>query len=220
LEPGLIRIPRNVLRDAPPAVQQALARRAVLETAGDWNDLAYRHVIRIIEFAKSPTATRRMDLALGVEVALEYDGLVFRSPARMSSAPAWELANLPVPGNLSIRYPDWTLETVLVDAADLPEPDSPPDPWTVWIDRDRVRLPFLLRKRRAGDRFFPLGMPGAVRLNDFLASHHLPFSERDRWPLVCDSDGIIWVPGFRIKEGINPTDRSSGCIKIHINRTP
>ncbi len=219
LEPGLVRIPLEAMRSSPPAVQQALARRAILEATGSVQDLAYRHVIRVLEFVRTPTASRRMDLALGVEVALEYDWLVFRTPSRLAAVPEWEGKQIPVPGNLSIHHPDWEIISILSDDSNAPEAGQPQDPWTARIDPDRIHPPVILRRRKPSDRFFPYGMPGLVKLNDFLASHHLALSERDRWPLVCDAEGIIWIPGFRLKEGIASPDRHQQCWKIMVKIT-
>ncbi len=220
LGPGLTRIPQAVFRDSPTALQQALVRRAIRAVAGDLSDLAFRHVAQVMGFLESPTASRRMDLALGVEVSLENDWLVFRSPSKIPANPEWEAWQLPIPGSLFIHFPNWTFEVFEEAATLIPSPEAAQDPWTVWIDPNRIRLPLALRKRRTGDSFIPLGMPGPVKVNDFLASHHLSLSERDHWPLVCDADGIIWIPGFRLKAGISPSDPCLRRIRIHVEKTP
>lgn len=61
-------------------------------------------------------------------------------------------------------------------------------------------------------------MPGLVKLSDFLAAHHLPRAERDHWPLVCDQDGIVWIPGFRLREAVAASAGSGEWIEIHIER--
>jgi tRNA(Ile)-lysidine synthase len=216
--PGLVRLPNEVFKNAPAAIQQALARYAILRLTGRLDDLAYRHVTRILEFAGTPTDSLRMDLALGIKVSLENAWLVFQSPSRLAEATDWEAVELPVPGNLSIHNPDWKLELTLASGSELLVPESRQDRWTVWIDPDRIRMPLSLRKRRAGDSFYPLGMPCSVKLNDFLSSHHLPLSERNRWPLVCDANGIIWVPGFRVKEGISASEKSDRFLRIYVDQ--
>jgi tRNA(Ile)-lysidine synthase len=216
--PGWVRIPRTVFREAPAALQQALVRRAIRETAGDLTDLAYRHVVRVMEFLDLPTASRRMDLALGVEVSLENEWLVFRSPARIPISSDWEEVELPFPGWISIHAPDWRFEILEEVGGCRAKPQSGPDPWAVWIDPDCIRPPLILRKRKPGDIFLPSGMENPVKVSDFLASHHLPLSERDRWPLVCDAEGIIWIPGLRAKKGISPSDRSVRRVWIHIQK--
>ena len=55
-----------------------------------------------------------------------------------------------------------------------------------------------LRTRREGDRFEPLGMNGQVmKLSDFFINAKLPQRARDRWPLLCMGDIIVWIPGYR-----------------------
>ncbi len=217
LAPGLVRFPLLAFRNAHEAVRQALLRRAVLQLKGTLEDLAYRQVERVLEFVQSSSGPHRMDLALGVEVSIEGNWLVFRS-REDAGVPEWEGAELPCPGMLDIHHPGWKIEVARLEQPERAGLNKAADPWTIQIDLDRVRLPLTLRRRKAGDKFIPQGMPGQVSLNDFLSSHHLSFSERDHWPLVCDTDGIIWIPGFRLKMGIGATDESRGCWKIRIER--
>jgi tRNA(Ile)-lysidine synthase len=217
-EPGCIRIRRVDFAKAPPAVRQVLVRRAVREVKGGLTDLAYRHVIQLTEFVEKPAASKRIDLALGVDASLEGDWLVLRAASRTSSEPDWDGREIAVPGIISLHRPGWRLEASLVDATDIPAPDAPRNRWTVWVDFDRIQPPLRLRRRRTGDRFLPQGMTCPVRLSDFLASHHLPLRRRDCWPLVCDAEGIVWVPGYRLREGVAPSRGTTHCVKIHIDQ--
>jgi tRNA(Ile)-lysidine synthase len=61
-----------------------------------------------------------------------------------------------------------------------------------------VRLPLRVRFRRPGDRFQPLGMAEAKRLQDFLVDSRVPRHQRARLPLVVADNGIVWVVGQRI----------------------
>jgi tRNA(Ile)-lysidine synthase len=218
VEPGLVRLPVEAMRSAPPAVQQALARRAVFEAARTLEDLAGRHVTKVVEFVRRPTASRRMDLALGVAVSMENDWLVFCAPGRRPAVPDWEGRELPIPGSLTIRHPDWQILTTVFPESSAAEEDPARDPWTVRIDPVRIRPPIILRRRKSGEKFFPSGMPGLVKLNDFLASHHMALSERDCWPLICDTDGIIWIPGFRAREGTTVAGKTQGYMKIEVKK--
>ncbi|MGB7539102.1 MAG: tRNA lysidine(34) synthetase TilS [Anaerolineales bacterium] len=218
LAPGLVRFPLLTFRNEPVAVRQALLRRAVLHLTGTLEDLAYRQVDRVLEFVQSRSSPHRTDLALGVDVSTEGDWLVFRAPAVLPAQPEWEAAELPCPGILSIHHPEWRIATSLTEQPEQTEHGPAGDPWTVRIDADCIRLPMTLRKRKTGDKFHPQGMPQPVSLNDFLASHHLSFSERDHWPIVCDADEIIWVPGFRLKKGIASSEENRRLILIHIDR--
>ena len=64
------------------------------------------------------------------------------------------------------------------------------------FDLDELRMPLEVRTRRPGDRFAPFG--GRTRkLQDILVDDRIPRRQRDRLPLVCDQQGILWAVGSR-----------------------
>jgi tRNA(Ile)-lysidine synthase len=216
LAPGLVRMPVAVMQAAPRAVQQVLVRRAIQETAGSLKDLAFRHVEQVLTFLQSPTKSRKMDLAIGVDIAWENEWLVFRLPVRIPKRPEWEGMEIPVPGTATIHHPDWEIRSQWIEARGPAGEDTPRNPWTAQCDPDSLHLPLVLRRRKRSERFHPSGMPSPVKLGDFLASHHMPFSERDRWPLVCDTNGIVWIPGFRLREGVFPKNIQKKYLEMTI----
>lgn len=72
------------------------------------------------------------------------------------------------------------------------------DPYQAWLDAEGLPEQLELRVRRPGDHFSPLGMEGHTqKISDFFVNEKTPQRARDRWPLLCAGDEIIWVPGFR-----------------------
>ena len=59
-----------------------------------------------------------------------------------------------------------------------------------------------VRTRRPGDRLRPLGAPGERRLKEVLIDRGVPRAERDRLPLLCRGERILWVPGVTIARGL------------------
>ena len=78
----------------------------------------------------------------------------------------------------------------------------PDDDDIVWLDRDKMIFPLILRKRKAGDRFQPFGMGGkSKKIKDFLANLKLSVPEKEKVWLLESGDGqICWVVGHRIDE--------------------
>lgn len=58
--------------------------------------------------------------------------------------------------------------------------------------------PLVVRARRPGDRFRPLGSPGRKRLKEFFRECGVPPAERDDVPLLVADNTILWVVGCRI----------------------
>lgn len=72
---------------------------------------------------------------------------------------------------------------------------------TEWFDADQVGEEVILRHWRPGDRFQPIGMKHAPKLQDLFTNLKVPRAERGRRVVATTSDGRIWwVEGLRIGE--------------------
>ena len=77
----------------------------------------------------------------------------------------------------------------------------------------RIPKDAVVRTRRAGDVFCPLGS-GQKKLKDYFIDIKLPRSARDRVPLLASGREIIWVIGCGISERYKVTDAGT-CIALH-----
>jgi len=70
--------------------------------------------------------------------------------------------------------------------------------WETAFDESALVLPLVVRSRRPGDRFEPLGLNGSKKVQDMFVDAKIPRSARDEWPLLADAEGtILWLPGLR-----------------------
>ncbi|MFH2101831.1 MAG: tRNA lysidine(34) synthetase TilS [Chloroflexota bacterium] len=93
----------------------------------------------------------------------------------------------------------WFLDVEELAGEHLLELAEKADPYTAWLDADSLGNDIVVRTRRAGERFQPLGMDGkSISLQDFFVNEKLPRRARTHWPLVVAESQIAWVPGFRI----------------------
>jgi len=78
-----------------------------------------------------------------------------------------------------------------------------------FLDLGRLKFPLLVRNRREGDRYQPLGAPGQKKLKEIMRAKGIPLSERDRRPVFLSGDNIVWILGlpvsekFKVEEGIS-----------------
>jgi tRNA(Ile)-lysidine synthase len=94
------------------------------------------------------------------------------------------------------------------------------DTFTARIDSARVRGHLCLRTFQAGDRFAPYGLSGRTqKLGDFWTNAGLPVKARNNWPLLCDEEAIIWIPGFRIADFYQVTDKTKEVWEFKIMKT-
>ena len=70
-----------------------------------------------------------------------------------------------------------------------------------FFDADKVGAEIILRHWRAGDRFQPIGMKSAVKLQDLFVNAKIPMARRRNLILATTVGGeIFWVEGLRIAE--------------------
>jgi tRNA(Ile)-lysidine synthase len=91
----------------------------------------------------------------------------------------------------------------------------------IFLDLDQIgKENLLLRQKRDGDRFQPLGMTnGTIKMSDFFINEKLMKDARKKWPLLTNSAGeIIWIPGFRPGHNARVTTSSQNIVSFSITR--
>ena len=83
-----------------------------------------------------------------------------------------------------------------------------------YFDADKVGPRILLRHWREGDRFQPIGMKSAVKLQDWFTNRKVP-RERRRSLVVAEGAGgkIFWVEGERIAERFKIHRHTTACLE-------
>lgn len=82
-----------------------------------------------------------------------------------------------------------------------------------YLDAACVPESALIRARRNGDRFTPLGAPGEKSLSDFFTDRKALPEER-RVPILCDGKNVLFVPGFTIAESVRVTPKTEHILHI------
>ena len=70
--------------------------------------------------------------------------------------------------------------------------------YKIGID-DKIKNTLYVRNREDGDRIVIGGHHR--RLKKLLCDAGVPQKKRDRLPVVCDGEGVVWVPGFPVRDG-------------------
>ena len=82
------------------------------------------------------------------------------------------------------------------------------------LDAAKVRFPLLVRSRREGDRYRPLGSPGRKKLKEIMRAKGIPLGERDRRPVFLSRGKIVWVQGLPVAEDFKVSPVTKAIIVI------
>jgi len=88
--------------------------------------------------------------------------------------------------------------------------------YTKYFDYDKILEPIMLRYRKDGDRFTPLGMLGNKKINDLFIDLKIPKAKRNEIPLICFGNEIAWVVGYRVSEKFKVSKDTKNILQIRI----
>jgi tRNA(Ile)-lysidine synthase len=223
-----------------PALKRYLLRRVIEDLLGNLKDIESRHIEEIMDALTKP-AGKRLSLPGGLIFSIEYNRYLMGSePVALSPFPILGAEfPLKLPGETVL--PGWRIEATIIspstakgksEGALAPSEAITPLPlikgkgrkgirlindlFTAYFDPDKTGDKLLVRPRQPGDRFQPLGMSQPKKLGEFMIDSKIPFAWRQRIPLICSPQLILWVVGWRIDERVKITasTRQILCLKF------
>jgi len=205
-------VSRSQLIVLPDAVLRLVLRECICHVRGDLTGISLAHIDALRGLIMGSQAHGELFLP-GVRVRIQGDVLevLSESPVTPSS---W---NMPVDlGETAIPDGNGVLVLKIKPIATVDLGSIRENPWIEAADADCITLPLCLRTRRSGDRFAPLGLGHTIKLKDFLMNERTAYFERDSIPLLCDSQGVIWVAGIRLSDTVKLSDRTQEVLVMEI----
>jgi tRNA(Ile)-lysidine synthase len=216
-----IAIPIPRLLALPPALRAEILRIAAAEL-GRGAYPSYSDVDALLDLCKGERGKKQRRLPGGVTASRDYDKLVLSAGAKMQTGDY----EFPLEDGLEIVSPPFILRfgfSVLARAEVKRLRKKPVRLAEVWGEGGGKRRPIreyfsldalagksiVVRNRRPGDRFTPLGLKGAKKLKRIMIDEKLPSNIRAAVPVIACADGIVWLPGYRIadKYRVTPSTR-------------
>lgn len=198
------------LLEQPVALQRLILRQALLKSRGQLTGICFTHVEKMIVMASEQTVGTRLDLPGGWLVERTYTTLRLGAKIQQVLPPAIDKVGLNVPGATIIKALGIKITAELQPSGPVVSGDE----LTALFDFSKLKLPLMVRTRRAGDRFWPLGLQGTKVVKKFLIDCKLPQQSRQQIPLICDQQGqILWLGGLR-RSGHAPVDSLTNQILI------
>lgn len=201
-------------------VQTELVRRAIASFELGQQDLSFAHIKAVLDLVSDPGSGRQTHLPEGMSVTRLYDRLVFSRPTEQPRETVAPEVAVHVPGatHLPIRRMRIECRIEEITPDEINRWRRQPHQDEEWADLECVHLPLIVRGRRSGDRFWPLGAPGTKKLSEFLIDAKVDPSERQRVAVLCDQLGPVWIVGHRLDERVKLTRQTRRVLKIRAER--
>ena len=215
--------PRGVELDAdallaePMAIARRVIRLAQHLAAGNERFVGFDAGEAVRRFAVSKS-TGQLDLP-GHRVNRRGRSLVLtRSRGREKPVPAADFVyQLAVPGRVAVPEAACAISA---DTRPVPSGRSAAEIWHLAgrsyeavVEARRLTAPLVVRNRRPGDAFRPLGLKGRKTLQDFFVDAKIDRCEREITPVIADSAGqIVWIAGHALSEEFRVTDATRDVV--------
>lgn len=198
--------PRTELRAALASAPSALARRAVRlmyeQVQRSSDALTNRQVVSAIEILRSPRKWASMTLPAGVQMTVSDGEVIFdvhraEEPSFPVTPVCMGINELPTGGCLIISqepanpvaYPQMNIYRNLIQST---------------ITFDTIIDTWYVRPKQDGDAYRSGGM--TRKLKKLFSDRKLSPAQRRTIPVLCDSSGILWVPGCGVRDCENTKD--------------
>ena len=219
----------DALAGHPGSLQRHLVRRAIERLHPEDLDVGYAVLERASRFISGAAENGRVRMDLTGGLYLLREGLLIYVASGNVTLPIERWPQMPdesntiplqIPGHISLSG-GWKLscERWHIASLAMEQALSNDDPFQAWVDATGIAEGLELRVRQEGDRFQPLGMDGhEMKLSDFFINVKLPQRARDRWPLVCMGEKVVWIPGYRPAHPFRLTESTRQVLYFSMTR--
>ena len=201
-----------------PEVQVEVVRRGLRKLGSGERNLTQGHYESVFELAAQSIGGRQLELPGGFVVQREYEKLVFSRAKEEQGfeSKAFEDITIEVPG--TTRFGDYLAEAGVfkVELGSEGRFKAGKTSFAEWFDMDKLKPPLVVRSRRIGERFIPLGLKEEKKVGKFLTAQRVPRRIRGKVLIVTDAEKIIWVWPIRMSEEAKVTGRTQKIVRLQI----
>ena len=211
-ENNTVIIKRTEFSNLLPALRRRILKKTADLCGTDSSQISMVQIEQALTFMDEAQTGRTMNFSPGLSIEREYDRFLIMA----TGAPTAFSRTIALTGLTAV--PELGIEIEI-------GPGDPGSPvrniqnyrWQALFDYDKMGLLLTVRSRRPGDVFCPSGMGGRhKKLQDYLVDEKIPRRIRDRVPLICSGDDIVWVLGYRTDERFLPGPASRRVMMIRV----
>ncbi|MEM8764584.1 MAG: tRNA lysidine(34) synthetase TilS [Bacteroidota bacterium] len=113
-----------------------------------------------------------------------------------------------------VQFVNAPLSLNLVEIAEIGDSSSD----IVFLDKEKLNYPLLLRKWKNGDYFYPLGMLGKKKVSKYFKDEKVDvFAKQEQWLLTSNGE-IVWIIGRRMDRRFQVTENTQSIVRIELRR--
>ncbi len=168
------------------------------------------HVQSLVHLAVSGASGKRISLPYDLVAEKAYDCVAIR-PNELKKDRDYEYA-VTIPGKVILRERRMAILIKSEVSTDIHfrSPDQ------TCFDRDKIREPLVIRNRRNGDWFVPLGSKGSQKIKKFMIDRKIPRADREKIAVIADQESVIWIENMHMSERVKVSRETKNVVILEI----
>lgn len=176
----------------------------------------YQQLAILLDFLQKGENGGEIHLENGVRAEKHDTGLLLWRPLEKGqlrgSRSFSQAIRLPIPGPGCYPVPEANKELVLEEAT-LTEYRKT-DKNQLFLAREKIFFPLLLRTSLPGERFLPCNGAGRKKISRFFNDLKIPAKDRPSWPVLVSGTAIIALPGLQIDHAYRITEETAAILAV------
>lgn len=194
-----------------PAIRRRLLKKLLEDFNCQKNGITFSHVDSIDRLLQNSESGKKICLPLGIEARREYENLIMERLQEDTKQVEY-FYKVEIPGEIYVAQRNLTVSLQMVEKSKIDFSNSNKH----YIDFDKIRQPLVLRNRRAGDWFQPLGMAGRQKLKSFFINKKITQQKRDEMMLLADRQAVLMIENMHLSDQVKITPETKNILELEI----
>lgn len=211
---------KTLIAQPQPVIVELLRRGLTTLGCGEKNLTQY-HFERMIQLARQSNSGSKINLPGKFSVRVEYGNLILSRPEKKSPQELNEKSiELNIPGKTN--FGECLIEAALLQPSEeeFSKFKVEKNGFVERFDFNKIKPPLLIRFRKEGDRFVPLGLNQEKKVGKFLTAARVPQQLRRKLLIVADCEKIIWLWPIRTSQQTKINGRTRTILQLKITNIP
>ncbi len=196
----------GILGSLPLALRRRVVREFIFRLKGNLRGISFEDIESVLRLREGKELHLKGNLFLKRDKDLVF--LKRKTSPKVSYEYSWQGKDMIEIKEISLKF----------EGKHFKEKNRPKlifnDETHAYFDKGKLRFPLLVRNRRKGDRYRPLGSPGQKKLKEIMRAKGIPLSERDTMPIFLSGKKIIWVLGLPVSEEYKVSDQTKDIFAL------
>jgi tRNA(Ile)-lysidine synthase len=210
-QPNRISLNIEYVNGLAPAIRSRLFKKILESLNPEKNGFSFSNINALERLAQITESGKRFSLPFGIEATREYDNLILERDKACLKQVDYEYP-VNIPGIIHVKETNRTIsiEKTSRDKMDRHSKNK------VYLDLDKIQQPVILRNRRDGDRFQPLGMKGRQKIKSLFINRKIPRHKRNEIMLLVDQNSVIWIENMHLSDRVKISPQTINIFSLEI----